>query len=140
MHLQNLQIHKEIIRYLDKNLQTYVFGNGSIYVLALPSFPHSGIYFWWLFSHQNLDKYKIISFDLPGWIGESDDYKKDEKYSIEDSVELAKTVINHYTNGPVNIFGYSFGAPIALKIAADWPKRILRLVFVSPVIHGNKLG
>ena len=69
MQLQNLYIHQEKIKFLNKNIQTYIFGKGDIYILALPSFPHSGVYFWWLFSRRNLDKFKIISLDLPGWIG-----------------------------------------------------------------------
>ena len=131
---------EEKIKVRDKLIQTYSFGKGDKYILALPSFPHLGIYYRWLFSHFDLRDFTFIVFDTPGWIGNSDDYGKDEKFYIQDVVDISKEVVNHYTTGELRILGYSFGVLIAILLAAEWKDRIHSVVFVSGVVATNKLG
>ncbi|MBN1534420.1 MAG: alpha/beta hydrolase [Spirochaetes bacterium] len=41
-------------------------------------------------------------------------------------------------NGPVDIVGYSMGAPITVTFAARYPERVRRVVLISPVIKDFK--
>lgn len=134
-----LRIHKKKIFVRNKWIQTYRFGEGERTVLVLPSFPHSGLYFAWLFAKHDLSKLRVIAFDLPGWVGESDDYKKDEKYNIEDVLEIAHAVVNHFRPNDLRILGYSFGASIGLRLACELGKIVKKLILVSALVFGDTL-
>ncbi len=121
----------------NKYIQTYTFGEGERSILALASFPHSGLYYRWLLSHQDLSKFRFIVFDIPGWIGKSNGYKNGEKCSLFEITDIAEAVFAHYCKPTekVGLIGYSFGAPLAIKIASDNPDIIDRLVIVSAIVN-----
>lgn len=126
------------INYKGYKIQTYKFGSGKKTILALPSFPHSGIYYLWFMQYYDLDKATIITFDLPGWVGESDDIFKKEKFSLETCVEIAKTVVDSYSPNDYGVIGYSFGGALAARLASEDP-RIKRIILASSIIDSQLL-
>jgi pimeloyl-ACP methyl ester carboxylesterase len=135
----NFEFEKKKIEVLGKQIQTYSFGEGDKIVFLFPSFPHSGLYFRWLFYKCDLSKLKMITFDLPGWIGYSESYKKGEEYSMESVVEIGRGILDFYKVEKFSVLGYSFGGSLALKIAADWEDRVEKIVLVSAVLNSMEV-
>lgn len=135
---QSIDYKSEIINYKGNNIQTYKFGTGEKIVLALPSFPHSGIYYLWFVQSYDLSKVTIITFDLPGWVGKSDDIFKRGGFSLDICIEIAKSVIDYYMPTKYGIIGYSFGGALAAKLSNDDP-RVSRVVLVSAVVNSALL-
>lgn len=128
------------VKVAGRKIQTYSFGDGPKTILALPSFPHSGSYFRWsLDNDKQLRKFNVITCDFPGWIGESENYKKGEKFKMEDFIEIVKEVVGKYHVGKFSILGYCFGGMIGVKVAADLPEKVDKIVLVSAVVNGPKL-
>ncbi len=125
--------HKKV-EILGKKIETYTFGKGERVVVAFPGFPHSGLSFRWLFSKHDLAKIKVITFDMPGWIGESEDYKKGEMFSLDFACDMAKYLLDLHRVDKFSVMGYSFGGAIALKVAADWRENIEKIILVSAVV------
>ena len=106
--------------------------------MAFPGFPHSGISYRWLFSEHDLEKIKVITFDLPGWIGESEGYRRSEVYSFDLEVDISKYILDYYRVNSYSLIGYSFGGAIALKAASEAPKKVNKIVLVSTVVNPLK--
>lgn len=129
--------HKKI-NIEGRKIQTYIIGKGKNVVLALPGFPHSGIYYSWIFRGQDLSKLKIISFDYPGWIGNSEGKVRDGEYSLEEFVRIAKKVLEYYYVKKLHLIGNSFGGSVATRLAYDWKKRVKKVVLISAVLSGSR--
>lgn len=56
--------------------------------------------------------------------------------SIEDDVEDLAALIRHVGGGPAHVIGGSFGAAIALRLAAEYPELIRSLVAHEPPLFG----
>lgn len=125
------------INYKGKCIETYVIGSGDKTVLSFPSYPHSGISYLWFLNHYSLEKVRFITFDLPGWIGDSENIFRNQVFDIEEFIRIAKEVLKAHDVTKFNILGYSFGGALAIKLANEMPDRVKKVVLVSPVIDGN---
>lgn len=125
----------EFVKYKDKFIKTYTFGEGKNVALYLPSFPQSGIaYLLFLRNKQNLGL-KFITFDLPGWIGYSENIFNDKKFNFDEILNIAEYILDYYKVKDFNIIGYSFGGALSLKIASKFKSRVKRIVLISTIIN-----
>lgn len=125
------------IRYKDRYIETYEIGKGDKTVLSFPSFPHSGISYLWFLNHYSLDKVRFITFDLPGWIGDSENIFKGKQFDIEEYIKISKDVLMSYNVTKFSLLGYSFGTALAVRLTSEMPERVKKVVLVSPVIDGT---
>lgn len=131
------QYHQTIdLRYKGKKIRTYVFGRGQKKVLSLPAFPHSGLIYLYLLLHYNLDRIQFISFDLPGWIGESENIYEKSLYSEDETMNLLEKIISHYNLINFSIIGFSFGTTLATRLLEKYPEGINKIALVSPILKG----
>src|SRR3972149_5174458 len=96
------------IQYQGHNVQTYALGSGQTTVFSFPSFPHSGLMYMWFLNHYDLSKIRFITFDLPGWIGHSDNFFEQQPFKMPTLINLAKTILRDYQIKEFNLIGYSF--------------------------------
>lgn len=134
-----LPYHSRPLIYKGYRIQTYSFGNGPKTVLALPSFPFSGLYYLWFLRCYRLKTVKFITFDIPGWAGDSTNLFAKRKFTIREVVELANYVLAEYQVKHFSILGYSFGGAIALKLLARLPNQVKKIVLVSAVVKGKSI-
>jgi len=125
------------ISYKGHYIQTYSFGSGENIIFSFPSFPHSGLYYVWFAQHYQKHNIKFITFDLPGWIGYSENFLHNEKFSIDEYVEIAKEILKDYKVKEFSVVGYSFGGMLGIKLASDWKDKVRNVVIVSTIINGN---
>jgi pimeloyl-ACP methyl ester carboxylesterase len=119
----------------DKSVQTYSIGDGDSVILSFPPFPHSGlIYSLFLLKYPKEDV-RIISFDLPGWIGMSEDSSLNN-YSEEALMKVVDEVIKIYKLKKFSVLGFSYGGVIATKTAVKYPSRVKKISLVSPIVNG----
>lgn len=126
-------------KYKGYKIRTYRFGTGKKKIFSLPGFPHSGLIYLYFLLNYDLNKVTFITFDLPGWIGCSDNLFKDSRYDEEVIVDIAQHVIAKYNLVDFNVIGYSFGSSIAARIIGLKKYNIEKLVLVSPVLNGIKI-
>jgi pimeloyl-ACP methyl ester carboxylesterase len=136
--LNSIQIIKLNINGQD--IQTYKIGNGPKKLLMLPPYPASGIYFLWLFLEQDISDFTFYTLDLPGWVGESDNYKHGKHFAMDDYAKIVQGFTDYYDLPAYSLLGYSFGATLAIKLAADNLNKIQSLVLVSPVVSGKTIS
>lgn len=128
---------EKVLRFRGKKIQTYTFGSGKNIILAMPSYPHSGLIFtiFWLFA-QKMDA-KFITFDMPGWIGKSENVFKGWQYDMATIIEIVDQIIKSYKVKNFSLLGYSFGTATATCVAAKYRERVKKIALVSPVINGK---
>lgn len=81
-----------------------------------------------------VERHRVISIDLLGF-GESP-APKDARYTIEEHVAALAHTINSLGLGePFELVGHSMGSLIAIRYAAVNPKRVTKLVLVSPPVY-----
>ena len=81
--------------------------------------------------------FQLISVDRLGY-GESTSGKQKVVASIEKQAEeIEKTLLCNLSGEKAIIIGRSYGAPIAAKIAANHPEKVLKLILAAPVIDPN---
>jgi lipase len=100
-------------------------------VLALHcSLAHSGA---WSGLVERLSGVTVTALDQPGHGRAADWDGRDETHALTTrlSAEMADRLCG---GGPVDLFGHSFGATVALRIALTRPDLIRSLVLVEPVI------
>lgn len=129
----------ERIDYKGKQIQTYEYGNGEIPILALPSYPNTGLYYLFVSKYYPNGNYKIISFDLPGWMGWSENIWENQTYDSNKYVEIAEAVLKAKKIKNFSLLGYSLSGSIALRLAAKNKERINKMVIMSPVIYKDLL-
>jgi pimeloyl-ACP methyl ester carboxylesterase len=125
------------IEYKGHYIQTYSFGKGDNVVFSFPSFPHSGLYYLWFLSRYPKSNVKFITFDLPCWIGYSENYLDIKSFRIEEYVDIAKEVLKSYDVDKFSVIGYSFGGALAIKLASEIKDSIKQIVIVSSLINGR---
>lgn len=138
-NLPTIEYHSKQILHNGKKLETYTFGQGKNVILAIPSYPHSGLslIMFWLFA-QDLDV-KFVTFDMPGWIGRSENIFEGSEYDIDKIIDVVETVSAHYNLSQFSVMGYSFGTAVATKFAALNKDKVRKLALVSAVINGNTI-
>lgn len=81
------------------------------------------------------EHYNILGLDLPGY-GLSEPLR--ERHSLKNYANFLNTFCGATEFHKVNVVGHSFGADIAIVFAALFPKRVNKLVIISPVVFSNK--
>ncbi len=140
MKINSFEHQRKGIYYKGKYIQTYSFGEGDNIVLALPSFPQSGIYYLWLLDKIKFTNLKFITFDLPGWSGYSEDFLEYKSFHLDIYIDIAKEVLNAYKIKEFSILGYSFGGAIGIELASELKHRVKSIVLVSTIINGKKIS
>lgn len=77
------------------------------------------------------EHYRFIAVDRPGWgLSQSRD---DEVFpQLDDQSRLIETLLQQVSpEQPVILVAHSWGGPVALKLAADFPERIKGLVLIA---------
>ena len=112
-----------------------VFGSGARQVLALHcSLAHSGA---WSGLAALLPEVSVTATDQPShgkaadWDGVSDLHR----ITTDQSIAMAEAI-----GRPVDVFGHSFGATVALRMALERPDLVRSLMLVEPVIFAAAHG
>jgi len=106
-------------------------GSGARRVLALHcSLAHGGA---WAPLAQALTGLAITAPDLPGH-GDSADWDGTGDYHDHATAVAAGLLAGMSGEGPVDLFGHSFGATIALRLALAHPERVRSLTLFEPVL------
>jgi pimeloyl-ACP methyl ester carboxylesterase len=74
-----------------------------------------------------------VFFDLPGH-GRSGAWAGTDYHS--DTMAIATALLH----GPTHVIGHSFGATVALRLAADRPDLVSRLTLIEPVMFAAAIG
>lgn len=78
--------------------------------------------------------HRVIAIDLLGFGGSPS--PSDATYSLEDHVDaVLRTLRALRIRGPIVLVGHSMGAIIAIRLAAIRPRRVSRLLIISPPIY-----
>lgn len=102
-------------------------GSGSSVVCIHSSASSSG---QWRALLASLSKnYRAVAVDLYGY-GKSPDWPAQRDIRLADEVALIAPVLSQAER--FHLVGHSYGAHICLKIAADYPERIISLVLYEP--------
>ncbi|KKQ34841.1 MAG: Alpha/beta hydrolase fold family 3-oxoadipate enol-lactonase [candidate division WS6 bacterium GW2011_GWA2_37_6] len=128
------------LKYKDKEIQTYSFGTGRKKILSLPSFPHSGIYYILFTQFYDPTKFQVITLDLPGWAGWSENVFAKGEFNPDEYIKILSQIIKEYSLDKFSLIGYSFGGALAIKLAALYPDRITNLALVSTIVKGALLN
>jgi pimeloyl-ACP methyl ester carboxylesterase len=132
-----LDIQGKVVRHDGRRIQTYSIGSGENVILCLPPFPHSGIIYS-LFMLKNVNpNTRLLTFDIPGWIGHSESNHGMERDPIEEMTEIAESVLSEYTITNFNLLGYSFGGAVAIHLANKDKNRIKRIALVSTIVNSD---
>jgi len=132
----DVSIKFKMIRVEGKNVQTYSIGDGNTNVISYPPFPHSGLIYSLFMSYQKKHNIRLITFDLPGWVGMTDSNNLG-KFDLDDIAKITKAIIHEYKLKEFGILGYSFGGILATKTARRYNHRVTKLALVSTVINGH---
>lgn len=125
------------VKYKGKRIQTYTFGHGTNVVLCLPPYPHSGIIYLNLAKYNLHRNLKFVSFDIPGWVGNSENIFVEKDFDILDIVEICDAIVDQFELEKFSILGFSFGTSIEALYAATSVDKIKSLVFISPLINSR---
>lgn len=117
-------------------IQTYSFGTGKKKILSFPAYPHSGlIYFYYLYS-CNLSKVNVLTFDLPGWVGNSTPSKRAIGYDEDLVLDIADRLTDEYEFDKYSVLGYSFGTSLSVRHSANHLDRVDKVALISPLLNG----
>jgi pimeloyl-ACP methyl ester carboxylesterase len=120
-----------------KGVQTYSIGSGPKIILSFPAFPHSGLMYALFLLNYDLSKVRLITFDLPGWIGSTEQFDDKGKFDVEDLIEIIDAVIKEYNLDKFNVLGYSYGSFLAIMTASRYIDRVDKIALVSPIVRSN---
>ncbi|MCK9368444.1 alpha/beta hydrolase [Candidatus Dojkabacteria bacterium] len=127
------------IHYKGKRIRTYSFGIGEKKVFSIPAFPHSGVIYLYFLLKYDLNKVQFITFDLPGWIGRSENIFKDSIYDEKEMLELLNHIIKFYNLKTFSLIGYSFGTSVAAALLGENKYDINKVALISPVLYGKAI-
>lgn len=80
---------------------------------------------------QLAENYKLIFFDQRG-CGLSDEFKNNEKVTVDDMVEDIEGVRKEFNAGKIYLAGSSWGAILAIKYTIKYPDNVKRLLLMEP--------
>lgn len=93
--------------------------------------------YWFDIAKVMDEKYQLVLPDLLGF-GRSPK-PRDSDYSYETHVKaILKALVDKKIKYPFTIVGHSMGTLIALRLAAEYPKLVTKVVLVNPVFFDNK--
>ncbi len=127
--------------YIDYNgfsIQCYKIGDGPKTLLSFPSYPHSGLSYTFFTKYHPIDSHTIITFDIPGWIGYSENIFKNSKFDALEIVKIARKILQNEHINQVDIIGYSFGGSLAVLFTERYSELVNKVVLVSTILN-NKL-
>ena len=78
------------------------------------------------------DSFEVFDFNFSGHGG----YLIDGPFSIDQFVQDTMAIINENDLDSPNIFGYSMGGYVALKLAHDFPGSVNRIITLGPNFDG----
>ena len=95
---------------------------------------------WNAFSHfmkspEILDKAQLISVDRPGY-GKSG-FGEWETSLLAQVKLIQKTFKHAQVNQPIVVAGHSYGAPVAARLAMEYPDKVSGLIMIAPSIDPN---
>src|SRR3989344_1890806 len=85
---------------------------------------------------QTIGNYRVIVPDLPA-CGQSDPLE--EKHTLENYSKWLADFMEHLSLGPAIVIGHSFGSRVALSFGMHYPKRIKKMVLITPVLKVDGL-
>ncbi|MBT9382618.1 alpha/beta hydrolase [Pseudooceanicola sp. CBS1P-1] len=74
---------------------------------------------------------QLLAFDQPGH-GGSGPWHGDQVFQ-EQAMEMALGLIAMWDDAPVHLVGHSFGGTVALRMAAEYPDKVLSVALYEPV-------
>ncbi|MEZ5277068.1 MAG: alpha/beta hydrolase [Opitutaceae bacterium] len=94
------------------------------------------------FSFQKLapllaEHHRVVAIDLNGF-GFTERPARTEPYTPDGQVRMVLSVLDHLGVGQATVVGHSYGAALAMVLAADFPDRVDRLVLISPAAEFEK--
>lgn len=93
--------------------------------------------YWYEMAKVMDEKYQLVMPDLLGF-GRSP-MPRNSDYSYETHIKaILKALVDKKIKYPFTIVGHSMGTLIALKVAAEYPKLVSKVVLVNPVFFDNK--
>lgn len=135
VHVNRIAFEGNSIRYVSR-LQEH-----KTLVLFIHGAPGSGDAFYDYLSDSVLaSKADIITMDRLGY-GYSEFGQAET--SIKRQTESVKTIINTYSYERVILVGHSYGGPIALRLAIEYPEMLKGMVLIAPALdpeHEKILG
>jgi len=134
----NLPFKTYWIDYEGYKIQAYKFGDNEENVtFCIPSFPFSGLFYHWILYNASKTGCTFITFDVPGWIGYSENYFKHRRFSMDALLDIACKVIDHFNPPTFKIIGYSFGGVVAMRLTDKYAERVKKLALVSTLVNAN---
>jgi pimeloyl-ACP methyl ester carboxylesterase len=114
-------------------------GAGRRAALALHcSLAHGGA--WGAVAERLGDAFRVILPDLPGH-GRSGDWPAGGESLHDRSTRIARALAEPLAEpGPVDLWGHSFGATVALRLALESPSLVRTLALVEPVLFAAARG
>ncbi len=117
----------------DSTLFGDVSGEGPIQVLFLPGWAHDSSDFAGVARALAAHGVASLSLDLPGF-GSSPPPRR--ATGARGYAEVVGSVLDEIAEGPLVLFGHSFGGKVATALAAQWPDRVRSLILCgAPVLR-----
>lgn len=131
----SLQTEVSKITFRGTPIQTYTIGTGEKVVFSFPAYPHSGLIYLRFLEQYPDSNVKFITFDLPGWVGLSENLFQSSEFTMSECVNIALKILAENKIEKYNLIGYSFGTALATMLTHFDRDRVDRLVLVSPVVN-----
>lgn len=97
-------------------------------VLLVHGLGQNGFTDWLPVIPQLALRYRVLALDLPGF-GYS--ASPPGKYSPRNYARVLSALLARHANGPAIVIGHSLGGAVALRLAADHPAQVSKLVLVN---------
>ncbi len=98
---------------------------------------YSGLIYILFMLKYDLTKVRLVTFDLPRWIGMTEAFDKKGYFDIETIYRIAEEIIKEYKMEKFNVLGFSYGLLLALMVANIYSDRVERVALVSPIVKSS---
>ncbi|MFZ3054541.1 MAG: alpha/beta hydrolase [Minisyncoccales bacterium] len=130
-----MKFKKNIIKINGRNIFYLDSDNQNPAIILLHGFPGNHMGLIKLANHMG-DDYRIVIPDLPS-CGSSDSLGK--KHNLKNYSDWLNDFLEALSIDEVIIIGHSFGSRIALVFVNHYPKKVKRLVLITPVLKVDGL-
>ncbi|MFA5431257.1 MAG: alpha/beta hydrolase [Candidatus Paceibacterota bacterium] len=131
-----MKFKKNIIRINDRNVFYLDSDNQKPAIILLHGFPGNHMGLIKIANYIGENNYRLIIPDLPA-CGSSDSLNK--KHNLKNYSDWLNDFLKALSIDEVIIIGHSFGSRIALVFTNHYPKRVKRLVLITPVLKVDGL-